>query len=205
VCQQHPCVCRRRTHIKLADGKARNIQHMMSTTFWHPDGAPISAQQFMELLYGKLPDFFSNEEELRALWSAPDTRRKLLDGLATQGFGLDQLAEMQQMIEAEQSDLFDVLAYIAYARAPLSREARAAQARLCLTAEFSSTQRAFLDFVLQHYVDSGVQELDTSNLGALLKLRYKNSIPDAVADLGPPHEISDAFNEFQRHLYEPAA
>ena len=60
--------------VKLADGKARTIQHMMVTTFWHPDGTPMSAQQFMEMLFGKLPEFFKDEAELRALWSDPDTR-----------------------------------------------------------------------------------------------------------------------------------
>jgi type I restriction enzyme R subunit len=62
--------------------------------FWHPDGTPMSAQQFMEMLFGKLPDFFQSEEELRKLWSAPDTRAKLLQGLTEKGFGHDQLAEM---------------------------------------------------------------------------------------------------------------
>src|SRR5450631_394052 len=73
---------RQKIKVKLADGKARTIQHMMSTTFWHPDGTPMSAQQFMEMLFGKLPDFFKNEAELRALWSDPVTRKKLLEGLA---------------------------------------------------------------------------------------------------------------------------
>ncbi len=50
---------------KLADGKARTIQHMMVTSFWHPDGTPMSAQQFMEALFGKLPEFFKDEDELR--------------------------------------------------------------------------------------------------------------------------------------------
>jgi len=89
--------------VKLADGKVRAIQHMTATSFWHPDGTPMSAQQFMESLFGKLPGFFQDEDELRALWSAPDTRRKLLDGLAEQGFGRDQLAEMQKLIEAEKA------------------------------------------------------------------------------------------------------
>jgi type I restriction enzyme R subunit len=71
--------------VKLADGKERSIQHMVATTFWHPDGTPMSAQQFMEMLFGKLPDFFQSEEELRKLWSAPDTRGKLLQGLAEKG------------------------------------------------------------------------------------------------------------------------
>ncbi len=64
--------------MKFADGKERTIQHMVSTTFWHPEGTPISAQQFMELLFGKLPEFFKSEAELRELWSAPDTRKRLL-------------------------------------------------------------------------------------------------------------------------------
>jgi hypothetical protein len=88
----------------------------------------MSAQQFMEMLFGQLPDFFKNDEELRALWSAPDTRAKLLAGLAEKGFGKDQLSEMQKIIDAEKSDLFDVLAYVAYALPTLSREERATKA-----------------------------------------------------------------------------
>ncbi|HKW29862.1 MAG TPA: DEAD/DEAH box helicase family protein, partial [Verrucomicrobiae bacterium] len=114
VCGQSPCICDKgprpkKVKVTLADGKARNIQHMMATTFWHPDGTPMSAQQFMEMLFGKLPDFFQSEQELRKIWSAPDTRAKLLAGLAEKGFGHDQLAEMQKIIDAENSDIFDVL------------------------------------------------------------------------------------------------
>ena len=78
---------RTKVKVRLADGKVRTIQHMMSTTFWHPDGTPMSAQQFMEMLFGKLPEFFKDEDELRRLWSDPETRRKLLQGLAENGFG----------------------------------------------------------------------------------------------------------------------
>jgi len=83
VCGQHPCACTKKTKakVKLADGKERAIQHMVCTTFWHTDGTPISAQQFMEMLFGKLPAFFKDEAELRALWSTPDTRKLLLIGL----------------------------------------------------------------------------------------------------------------------------
>ena len=79
--------------IKLADGKERSIQHMMATTFWSPDGKPMSAAQFVERLFGELPRFFKDEDELRALWSQPDTRKALLDGLAEKGFGGEQLAK----------------------------------------------------------------------------------------------------------------
>jgi len=84
----------------MAEGKARIIQHMMVTSFWHPDGTPMSAQQFMEMLFGKLPEFLKDEDELPGLWSAPDTRAKLLQGLAEAGFGGEQLAEMQKIVDA---------------------------------------------------------------------------------------------------------
>ncbi len=135
-CGKRPCVCKKKAKVKLADGKERTIQHMMVTSFWHPDGTPMSAQQFMEVLFGKLPEFFKDEEELRALWSAPDTRKKLLEGLAEKGFGKDQLAEMQKIIDAEKSDLFDVLAHVAYALPPLTREERAAKAKVIISTAF---------------------------------------------------------------------
>jgi type I restriction enzyme, R subunit len=182
--------------VKLADGKARTIQHMMVTSFWHPDGTPMSAQQFMEMLYGKLPDFFKNESELRALWSVPDTRCQLLKGLAEKGFGTDQMTEMQKIINAEKSDLFDVLAHVAYALPTLTREERAVNAKVGISIHFNSKQQAFLDFVLSHYVKEGVQELDQEKLTPLLRLKYHDSISDAMADLGRPEEIGKVLRWF---------
>ncbi|MFM8365151.1 MAG: EcoAI/FtnUII family type I restriction enzme subunit R, partial [Verrucomicrobiota bacterium] len=203
-CGQRPCVCLKKTKVKLADGKERTIQHMTCTSFWHPDGTPMSAQQFMEMLFGKLPEFFQNEEELRLIWSAPETRKKLLQGLAEKGFGLEQLAEMQRIIDAEASDLFDVLAHVAYSKPPVTREVRAAQARIYINSQFSAKQQAFLDFVLQHYVSVGVEELDQEKLTPLLRLRYA-AISDAISDLGQPAEIGATFSGFQKFLYAESA
>jgi type I restriction enzyme R subunit len=203
TCGQRPCVCRRKATVKLADGKERAIQHMVSTAFWHPDGTPMSAQQFMESLFGKLPEFFKDEAELRALWSVPDTRKKLLMGLAEKGFGHEQLAEMQKIIDAEKSDLFDVLAYVAYAMPPLTREERAARARVVISKQFNTKQQSFLNFVLAHYVGEGVDELDQEKLTPLLHLRYFNSTSDAIADRGEPEEIRNVFVGFQKYLYQP--
>ena len=142
VCGKQPCECQRRNKVKakLADGKERNIQHMSVTSFWHPDGPPMSAQQFMESLFGKLPEFFKDEDELRTLWSSPETRRSLLDGLAEQGFGDEQLAEMQKIIDAEKSDIFDVLSYVAYASPTVTREFRAGHARESIHGLFNPKQ-----------------------------------------------------------------
>ncbi len=196
-------VKRKRIKVKLADGKARTIQHMMVTTFWHPDGTPMSTQQFLELLFGKLPEFFNDEAELRAIWSVPETRARLLQGLAEKGFGAEQMAEMQRIIDAENSDLFDVLAHMAYAMAPLTREERALRAKVEINAHFTSKQQSFLDFVLAQYVKVGVEELSQDKLSPLLKLKYHNAIADAVADLGRPEDIGKVFAGFQKYLYQP--
>jgi type I restriction enzyme R subunit len=162
----------------------------------------MSAQQFMEALYGKLPDFFKDEAELRALWSDPATRKKLLEALAEKGFGREQLDEMQRIIDAENSDLFDVLAHVAYALPTESREVRATRARHIIRDQFGSKQQKFLDFVLSHYVSAGVDELDQEKLNPLLRLKYHNSLTDAVADLGRAEEIGRTFAGFQKYLYE---
>jgi type I restriction enzyme R subunit len=207
VCGKIVCVCskRKKVKVRLADGKERTIQHMVATTFWHPNGTPMSAHQFLEALFGKLPEFFKDEAELRALWSMPDTRAQLLQGLAEKGFGREQMAEMQRIIDAEKSDLFDVLAHVAYALAPLSREERAAKAKVEISTRFNTKHQMFLDFVLSHYVNVGVEELDQGKLTPLLRLKYHGSIADAVADLGRPDEIGRVFSGFQKFLYQEAA
>ena len=194
---------KKKVRVRLRDGKERTIQHISVTTFWGPDGKPISATEFLTLLFGQLPEFFKDEDELRAIWSLPDTRKKLLEGLADKGFGKEQLGEMQKIIDAENSDLFDVLAHVAFAMQPISREVRASVAHKEVRERFSDKQQAFLDFVLAHYVQEGVEELEQEKLTKLLRLRYHDSIPDAVADLGGDiAEIRNLFSGFQRYLYQ---
>ena len=186
--------------IKLADGKERSLQHMMATTFWGPDGKPMSAAQFVERLFGELPALFQSEDELRALWSDPQTRRKLLDALADKGFGDSELSAIKRMIDAEKSDLYDVLAYIAFALAPISREERVAARKPIILAQYDDKLQQFLDFVLAEYVKEGVQELDQEKLTPLLELKYR-AVSDAARELGGISKIRGAFIGFQKHLY----
>ena len=191
--------------VKLADGKVRQLQSMVATTFWSADGRPMSAAQFLESLFGALPEFFRDEDQLRELWSDPATRKALLDGLAGKGFGREALAEMQKAIEAQDSDLFDVLAYVAYTRAPIPRSERAIRAKAGLHDTYRSNRHlAFVEFVLDHYVEEGVDELDIEKLTPLLRLKY-NAIADAAADLGTPEQIRQTFIGFQKYLYLPSA
>jgi type I restriction enzyme R subunit len=188
--------------VELADGKERTIQSMVQTTFWDPSGQPMSAVEFLRSLFGALPDFFKIEADLRAIWSIPDTRKALLGGLADKGFGTDALWEMQRVIDAENSDMFDVLAYVAFAMQPLPRVARATDARERVRLRYTDSQQAFINFVFDQYTKEGVGELDGDKLAPLLKLKYRNAIADATADLGSPDQIRGMFIGFQRHLYE---
>ncbi len=105
------------------------------------------------------------------------------------------------MIDAEESDLYDVLAYIAFALAPVSREERVLSHKNVIFAHFGDAkQREFLDFVLDHYIQQGVGELDQEKLPDLLVLKY-DAIADAVAELGPAIDIRALFFGFQKHLY----
>ena len=163
----------------------------------------MSAVEFLKSLYGDLPENLKSEANLRKIWSVPDTRKKLLDGLAEKGYGEEQMAEMQRLIDAEKSDLFDVLAYVAFAMAPVTREKRAAYAQQALKAQYSNEQRAFLDFVLGQYVDEGVRELDEEKLPPLVELKY-GTFMDATKALGAIEDIRKMFLSFQPYLYQPA-
>ncbi len=84
--------------------------------------------QFLESLFGVLPEFFKDEDTLRAIWSKPETRKKLLESLSEKGYNKEVLAEMQRIIDAENSDLFDVLAHVAFALPTVTRADRASEA-----------------------------------------------------------------------------
>ena len=206
VCGRRPCVCNKRMklRIKLRDGKEREIQHMIATSFWGPDGTPITVQEFLTNLYGLLPSFFKDEQELRRIWSNPNTRKSLLEKLAASGYGQEQLGELQKLVNAEKSDLFDVLEYISFYVQPITREQRVAEAKPKILAGLSLAQRDFLEYVLFKYISDGVDELDQSKLPKLLDLKY-GSLTDAAERLGGVNAVRSLFMGFQKHLYEQQA
>lgn len=201
VCGNSPCTCSRMVRVKLADGKEREIQHMISTMFYSADGNPISSAEFLENLFGELPNFFTSEDELRELWSHPMTRKALLNQLDEAGYSNDDLRTLQKLINAENSDLYDVLEYVANSNnKPLSREERAQQVKASIYASLNEKQQEFIDFVLTKYIETGVSELYQDKLPTLLIAKYQ-SLPDAMDYLGTVDSISSLFVGFQRHLY----
>jgi len=206
-CGNIPCVCetppRQMIKVKLSDNKVREIDSMVKTSFWSPSGKPISSTEFIEQLFGDLPSFFKNEEELRKLWSLPSTRKKLMEELSEKGYTNAQLEDLRHLIHGEDSDLFDVLSYVAYHKDLVPRLERASRAKIQLN-DYNQKQQEFLNFVLDQYVKEGVDELDDSKLPDLLELKYK-AIVDAKRELGDIKSIRDSFIGFQEYLYQEKA
>jgi type I restriction enzyme R subunit len=203
-CGQSPCVCKKKVKIKLKNGKEREIQHMVSTSFWSADGKPISAEEFLHNLFGELPKLFKDEEELRTLWSNPLTRKTLLENLDAAGFPKDDLLTLQKLMDMEQSDLYDVLEYVFNGDyVAMTRDARATAAQSSLFTSLNNQQKEFIQFVLSKYVEMGVDELDQDKLPILLTNKYQ-SLPDAQEVLGDALAIRKLFIQFQAHLYEAA-
>lgn len=205
VCGESPCVCEKRpkkVKVKLARGKDRTIQHMMSTSFWSADGKPISSEEFMAELFGELPKLFKDEEELRAIWGNPVTRRTFLESLDEMGFPKDDLLTLQKLVNMEKSDLFDVLEYVFNGDfIAKSRAERAELAKQAVVPLLNTNQREFIDFVLEKYVEVGIEELDDSKLKSLIENKYQ-SLPDGLSVLGNAGEVRKMFIEFQKYLYK---
>lgn len=105
------------------------------------------------------------------------------------------------MIDAEKSDLYDVLAYIAFSLAPITRAERVNTRKVRIFSQYDDEKlRTFLDFVLSEYVNEGVGELDDAKLPQLLSIRYR-AVNDAARELGGIARIRDTFIGFQKHLY----
>ena len=200
VCGKRPCQCKKKVKIKLADGKEREIQSMTATFFMSADGRPISAEEYLRNMFGALPEFFKSEKALRKLWADPKTRKVFLDKISTLGYGKEQLETMQKMINAEDSDLFDVLAYVAFAIKPISRQQRASETRQVILKGVDDKQKEFLEFVINKYVEIGYEELGEDKLPVLLDLKY-HTTADAVNILGGVEMIRAVFFNFQKKLY----
>jgi len=160
----------------------------------------MSAQQFLERLFGDLSDLIPDEDELRRTWSDPDNRERFLAVLAQRGYDAGNLAVLRAAVEPADSDLFDVLAYIRFTTPPKTRTARADRVRSEELGESSDDMRQFLLGVLKAYEAHGGTELAPARIGDMLTARF-GSFSDARKRLGDVQTIRDAFVDLQRGLY----
>ena len=188
--------------IKLSDGKVREATTMSSTMFYL-NGKPVSAEEFIKKLFDtlKLPEILGSEDDLRELWSNPTTRSELISKLEKHGCGKEDLNRLRQVINAEDSDLFDVLQYIAFSNPVISRKERVDLAKDNIYNFINKDQVEFIRFVLNNYIQEGIDELDISNLSTIINAKY-GSINEAKKELGSSDAIKETFTGFQKYLYQ---
>ncbi len=186
---------------KITLGKGREVEIVSNkTSFWDASGKPISVKAFIEKLFNSLPNFFSSEEELREIWSNPETRKKLLQKLKNAGYSIENFNKIKEVINAPESDIFDVLTFIAYSENLQTRQERVDNHKVVIFNNIQSRQHAFIEFVLKQYIQNGVTELDSERLAELINLKYGTPL-NAQNELGSISEIKSAFSNFQKYLY----
>lgn len=203
-CGERLCKCIKKIKVELGDGKMLQVNHMTETSFWGADGQPVTAEGFIQELFGKLPEFYSTEQELRDIWSDPTTRKGLLESLDEAGYGIESLKTLRELVADPKSDLFDVLEYVSFEVSPITRAQRVAAAEPAIYEGLSPEQREFVEFVLLRYIESGTEVLDREILPELLKLKY-DAIDDALTVLGGHEAITSTFIAFQKSLYAALA
>lgn len=186
--------------VKLSDGSVRRIAYVASTTYWSPEGKPISAAEFLERLFGDLSGIVADEDQLRAVWSDPDNRERFLEQLSDRGYDRDRLDDIRRLVDAPDSDLFDVLSYILFTNPPKTRHERADYVRSDGLGETAEETKALLLAILAAYEERGESELRTKKLGTFLTARY-GSVSEGKAKLGGLDAIKTAFHEMQGTLY----
>ena len=186
--------------VRLADGKARSIQYISATTYWSADGKPISATQFLERLFGDLAGMVADEDQLRATWADPDNREKFLERLHDRGYDRGRLNDIRQLVDAPDSDLFDVLGYVLYANPPRTREERADDVRQGGLEQADAELRELLLGILQAYETHGESELATAKLQSFMIGRY-GSVGEGKGRLGELPAVQTAFRQMQVRLY----
>ena len=188
--------------IKLSTERELSIMSM-STTLFYFDGQPIGQTEFIKKLFNTitLPQFFENEEELQKVWSSPITRQKLLKKLEQEGFSKDDLKSIQKLIMADDSDIYDVLQYIAFQKKLVSRKDRVVSAEHDIYENVSDNEREFIDFILSKYVDGGGEELEIDRLSKHIELKYLSMV-EGQKVLGSPQNIKEIFVNFQKYLYQ---
>jgi len=168
-------------------------------------GKPLTAQQFTEKLQDILPELYQNEAELRQLWSHPDRREELLKALAAKGFDKEQLATLVGIFDAEDSDVYDVLAFLSFERQMITRDERVTEMGkqdVFFNAFEQKPARNFLHFILQRYRMDGISELRRDRLSELIRLGNLGTTRDASALFGGTKQLLGAFYDLQENLYQ---
>jgi type I restriction enzyme R subunit len=189
--------------VELSNGRKLKVLDI-ETRYIDESGKPLTTKQFLEKLIGFIPDLYESEQQLRKIWSKPETREELLIRLADSGIDEEQLDCLKNIFEAENCDIFDILMHISYENDLITRRQRAIHTKEDQTffSIYKNLQaQDFLRFVLERYEVDDIKELKRERLSALVELKNLGTTKDAANVFGGLQYLIDAFYKLQEHLY----
>ena len=204
ICGHLPCTCdgpkNNLIDIKLSNGRRLSLETTWEQKIFFGDEF-ISLEEYVKKLFGRIPEFFSDADDLREKWSNPETREQLLRTLDEAGFAEEKLQLLKNMLKMQDCDLLDVLEYIAYDSTPMERAKRVELVKKQYVDALNNEQREFDNLILQYYISNGFKELGSDNLKTFINIKY-NSMVDAKERLGMSvADIREHYFELQRRLY----
>jgi len=174
----------------------------IETTYVGEDGIPLKTHEFLEFLVGILDKFFHNEVQLRELWSNPVKREELLSKLRSMQIDEVQLEELKAIFDAEESDIYDVLAHLSFNLDIKTRSERAfaVHYRKYIEKYHNGKVKEFLNFILERYEKDGVKEMGSDKLSSLIKLSGidRNELKEAFESAA---NIREGYFGLQREIY----
>ncbi|MCF0177804.1 MAG: DEAD/DEAH box helicase family protein, partial [Bacteroidales bacterium] len=204
VCGHLPCTCdgakTTLIDIQLSPKRRLTLATTWDQKIFYGDEF-ISLEQYLQRLFGKIPEFFSGAADLRKKWSNPQTREQLLKTMDEAGFAEDKLLLLKNMLKMEKCDLLDVLEYIAYNSTPIERAQRVEIVKKQYVDSLNKEQREFDNLILQYYISNGFKELSADNLKTFITIKF-NSMSDAKQKLQmSPADIRAHYYKLQQVLY----
>lgn len=188
--------------VELSNGRQLRVTDI-ETRYIDENGKPLSSREFLEKLIGELPAIYTNIEELRKIWSNPDSRTDLLKKLGDLGFDGEQLNDMRNMIASPDCDIFDVLSHISFSSELMTRKQRVEFVKgepQFFEIYKNLEAKEFLEFVLEHYENYGIEELQRNKLGDLVTLKL-GTAKDAKTAFGDMDVLIDAYYKLQENIY----
>lgn len=175
----------------------------IETTYVGENGIPLKTEDYLELLIGVLGKFYNDENGLREIWSNPKNRKDLLNKLKEMNIDESQLDDLKQIFEAQDSDIYDVLAHLSFNMDIKSRNERVIAVENSDFVEKYHNEKAkqFIEFILDRYRKDGVKELDDDKLGKLVDLSGLGTIREVAANFGGIPQMGNEYLELQKEIY----
>jgi type I restriction enzyme R subunit len=176
----------------------------IETTYVGENGIPLKTEDYLELLIGVLGKFYNDENGLREIWSNPKNRKDLLNKLKEMNIDESQLDDLKQIFEAQDSDIYDVLAHLSFNMDIKSRNERVIAVENSDFVEKYHNEKAkqFIEFILDRYRKDGVKELDDDKLGKLVDLSGLGTIREVASNFGGIPQMGNEYLELQKEIYK---